>query len=152
MPILRAASCSFSPLLNQLSPSRRDCPVAVPWFRMKSVAFFDDDYLRTLPFLTPRQTEREAQFVAESLQIPTGGALLDLACGYGRHAMELAAKNYKVTGLDLSVPLDLTPQPMFRLTGGGFGCDVSGSSETSAGVLLLAALALVVARLKRKRI
>ena len=71
------------------------------WFE----EIFDDDYLRTLPFLTPRQTEREAQFIAESLQIPTGGALLDLACGYGRHAMELAAKNFKVTGLDLSLPL-----------------------------------------------
>ncbi|HEX9104954.1 MAG TPA: class I SAM-dependent methyltransferase [Polyangia bacterium] len=74
---------------------------AKQWFE----EIFDDDYLRTLPFLTPRQTEREAQFIAESLQIPTGGALLDLACGYGRHAMELAAKSYKVTGLDLSLPL-----------------------------------------------
>ena len=74
---------------------------AKQWFE----EIFDDDYLRTLPFLTPRQTEREAQFIAESLGIPTGGALLDLACGYGRHAMELAAKNYKVTGLDLSLPL-----------------------------------------------
>ncbi|HEY1586268.1 MAG TPA: class I SAM-dependent methyltransferase, partial [Polyangia bacterium] len=74
---------------------------AKQWFE----EIFDDDYLRTLPFLTPRQTEREAQFVAESLGIPTGGALLDLACGYGRHAMELAAKNFKVTGLDLSLPL-----------------------------------------------
>ena len=71
------------------------------WFE----EIFDDDYLRTLPFLTPRQTEREAQFVHESLQIPAGGALLDLACGYGRHAMEVAAKGYKVTGLDLSLPL-----------------------------------------------
>jgi SAM-dependent methyltransferase len=74
---------------------------AKQWFE----EIFDDDYLRTLPFLTPRQTEREAQFIAESLQIPSGGALLDLACGYGRHAMELAAKSYKVTGLDLSLPL-----------------------------------------------
>jgi SAM-dependent methyltransferase len=66
---------------------------------------FDDDYLRTLPYLTPRQTEREAQFIDESLQVPPGGLLLDLACGYGRHAMELAAKGFKVTGLDLSLPL-----------------------------------------------
>jgi SAM-dependent methyltransferase len=74
---------------------------AKQWFE----EIFDDDYLRTLPFLTPRQTEREAQFIGESLGIPQGGALLDLACGYGRHAMELAAKSYKVTGLDLSLPL-----------------------------------------------
>ncbi len=31
--------------------------------------------------------------------------MLDLGCGYGRHAMELATKSYKVTGLDLSLPL-----------------------------------------------
>jgi SAM-dependent methyltransferase len=66
---------------------------------------FDDDYLRTLPFLTPRQTEREAQFITESLGLPPGSAVLDLACGYGRHAMELAGKGYKITGLDLSLPL-----------------------------------------------
>jgi SAM-dependent methyltransferase len=74
---------------------------AKQWFE----EIFDDDYLRTLPFLTPRQTEREAQFIHESLQLPAGAAILDLACGYGRHAMELAARNYKVTGLDLSLPL-----------------------------------------------
>jgi SAM-dependent methyltransferase len=74
---------------------------AKQWFE----EIFDDDYLRTLPYLTPRQTEREANFIHESLQIPPGGSLLDLACGYGRHAMELAAKGYKVTGLDLSLPL-----------------------------------------------
>jgi ubiquinone/menaquinone biosynthesis C-methylase UbiE len=74
---------------------------AKQWFE----EIFDEDYLRTLPFLTPRQTEREAAFVAESLGVPPGGALLDLACGYGRHAMELAQKGYKVTGLDLSLPL-----------------------------------------------
>jgi SAM-dependent methyltransferase len=71
------------------------------WFE----EIFDDDYLRTLPHLTPRQTEREASFVAESLGVPSGGALLDLGCGYGRHAMELAAKGHRVTGLDLSLPL-----------------------------------------------
>jgi SAM-dependent methyltransferase len=71
------------------------------WFE----EIFDDDYLRTLPYLTARQTEREAQFIVDSLGMPAGGAVLDLGCGYGRHAMELAGKGYKVTGLDLSLPL-----------------------------------------------
>jgi SAM-dependent methyltransferase len=71
------------------------------WFE----EIFDDDYLRTLPYLTARQTEREAAFVAESLGVSPGSALLDLGCGYGRHAMELAGKGYTVTGLDLSLPL-----------------------------------------------
>src|SRR5205085_1796437 len=43
---------------------------AKQWFE----EIFDDDYLRTLPFLTPRQTEREAAFIAESLGIQPGAA------------------------------------------------------------------------------
>lgn len=66
---------------------------------------FDDDFLRTLPTLTPRQTEREAQFLVEALELQPGAAILDLGCGHGRHAMALAQRGYKVTGLDLSLPL-----------------------------------------------
>jgi SAM-dependent methyltransferase len=83
------------------SPLRRRRRRAKQWFE----DIFDDDYLRTLPYLTPRQTEREAAFVAESMGVEPGAALLDLGCGYGRHAMELATRGCKVTGLDLSLPL-----------------------------------------------
>jgi SAM-dependent methyltransferase len=98
-PAAAAVAAAAAAVEAPLRPRRKRR--AKQWFE----EIFDDDYLRTLPFLTPRQTEREAQFIAESLQIPSGGALLDLACGYGRHAMELAAKSYRVTGLDLSLPL-----------------------------------------------
>jgi SAM-dependent methyltransferase len=66
---------------------------------------FDDDFLRTLPTLTPRQTEREAQFIIDALDLQPGAAVLDLGCGHGRHAMALAQRGFKVTGLDLSLPL-----------------------------------------------
>lgn len=72
-----------------------------PWFE----EIFDEDYLRTLPFLTPQATQAEALFVADSLGVETGGQLLDVGCGYGRHAMELAARGYVVVALDLSLPL-----------------------------------------------
>lgn len=71
------------------------------WFE----EIFDEDYLRTLPFLTPQATQREAAFVTESLGLSAGAHLLDVGCGYGRHAMELAARGYRVSGLDLSLPL-----------------------------------------------
>jgi SAM-dependent methyltransferase len=71
------------------------------WFE----EIFDEDYLRTLPFLTPQATQREASFVADSLALRPGHQVLDLGCGYGRHAMELAARGYHVVGLDLSLPL-----------------------------------------------
>jgi SAM-dependent methyltransferase len=72
-----------------------------PWFE----EIFDEDYLRTLPFLTPQATQAEAQFVIDVLSIQPGAQLLDLGCGYGRHAMELAARGFHLVGLDLSLPL-----------------------------------------------
>jgi SAM-dependent methyltransferase len=74
---------------------------AKPWFE----EIFDEDYLRTLPFLTPQATQAEAQFVIEALGLHAGAQVLDLGCGYGRHAMELAARGFNVVGLDLSLPL-----------------------------------------------
>ena len=72
-----------------------------PWFEEA----FDEDYLRTLPFMTPDQTLREVAFIRQSLQPPDDGELLDVACGYGRHAIELGQGGYRVTGIDLSLPL-----------------------------------------------
>ena len=37
--------------------------------------------------------------------IAATGTMLDVGCGYGRHAMELAARGFHVVGLDLSTPL-----------------------------------------------
>ena len=72
-----------------------------PWFE----EIFDEDYLRTLPFLTPQATQMEALFVMESLHVAPGSQVLDVGCGYGRHAMEMAARGYHVVGLDSSLPL-----------------------------------------------
>lgn len=72
-----------------------------PWF----VDLFDEDYLRTLPFLTPQATQAEAEFVIDAMGLAPGAQVLDVGCGYGRHAMELAARGYHVVGLDLSTPL-----------------------------------------------
>ena len=72
-----------------------------PWF----VDLFDEDYLRTLPFLTPQATQAEAEFVIEAMSLAPGAQVLDVGCGYGRHAMELAARGFHVVGLDLSTPL-----------------------------------------------
>ena len=74
---------------------------AKPWFE----EVFDEDYLRTLPFLRPDQTLREVEFISESLRVAPGGEVLDVACGYGRHAIELVQRGVNVTGLDLSLPL-----------------------------------------------
>lgn len=72
-----------------------------PWYE----EVFDDDYLRTVPFMTPEQTVREAGFIRESLALKPSAEVLDVGCGYGRHALELAQQGCQVTGLDLSLPL-----------------------------------------------
>ncbi|HEY0707689.1 MAG TPA: methyltransferase domain-containing protein [Polyangia bacterium] len=72
-----------------------------PWFEEA----FDEDYLRTLPFLTPEQTLREVEFLKDSFKLPRDAELLDVGCGYGRHAIELGQGGYRVTGIDLSLPL-----------------------------------------------
>lgn len=68
------------------------------WF----AEIFDESWLRTLPENTWRRTVREVQFVLDSLRMPAGSSVLDMACGHGRHALELSARGYMVTGVDLS--------------------------------------------------
>lgn len=72
-----------------------------PWYE----EVFDESYLRTLPFMTAEQTLREVDFIESSLCVPKGGEVLDVACGYGRHAIELVQRGLVVTGVDLSLPL-----------------------------------------------
>jgi SAM-dependent methyltransferase len=74
---------------------------AKPWYE----EVFDEDFLRTLPFMTPEQTAREVNFIREALSTPAGGEVLDIGCGYGRHALELAQQGLRLTGLDLSLPM-----------------------------------------------
>lgn len=56
-------------------------------------------------------TDREVRFITEVLNLHPGEPLLDLYCGYGRHAIELAKYGYKVTGVDATKDfLDIAAQ------------------------------------------
>lgn len=67
------------------------------------VAFFDDDYVRIYrPTFTAERTRAEAEFIAGALALPAGSAVLDLACGFGRHAIAIAGLGFRVTGLDFN--------------------------------------------------
>ncbi len=70
----------------------------IPWYQ----AFFGEDYLRIYQFLTPERTEREVEGIVTLLNLPPSSSILDLCCGHGRHALALAKRGYRVTGLDLS--------------------------------------------------
>jgi SAM-dependent methyltransferase len=47
-------------------------------------------------------TQGEVDFLEQELEQDRSRAVLDIGCGTGRHAIELAARGYQVTGVDLS--------------------------------------------------
>ena len=49
-----------------------------------------------------KNTFREVDFLREELSLRPGDSILDVACGTGRHSIELAKRGYVVTGIDLS--------------------------------------------------
>ncbi len=70
-------------------------------------AWFEDDTLweRLESFLfsqfrSREITVREAEQILTLLHPPPGAAVLDLCCGPGRHALELARQGFQVTGVD----------------------------------------------------
>lgn len=72
-------------------------PVKTTWER-----FFDAHAPIYEDNVFTKNTVREVDFLLDELLIPPGGAVLDVGCGTGRHAIELAKRGYVVTGLDLS--------------------------------------------------
>ena len=66
---------------------------------------FNDDYLRAAERIEDAQIAREVDFIESSLGVERGSTVLDLACGTGRHAAELAARGYEVVGFDLSLAM-----------------------------------------------
>jgi SAM-dependent methyltransferase len=54
---------------------------------------------------TSERTRSEAGRILSLLQAPPGASLLDVPCGDGRLALEVAARGFQVTGVDLAAPL-----------------------------------------------
>ena len=79
-----------------------------PWYK----ALFERDYFDYFYVGGPRgifsdeerarQAEAQVDFIVQALEPPEGARILDLGCGWGRHAVRLAQRGYRVTGLDLS--------------------------------------------------
>lgn len=69
------------------------------WFETFFQGVAVEFWIRAIP---PTITFQEAGFLEQALEISPGARLLDVPCGHGRHAIELARRGYRVTGVDLS--------------------------------------------------
>lgn len=47
-------------------------------------------------------TKQQVDFIIEKLELKGTEKILDLACGFGRHSLELARRGYDVTGVDIT--------------------------------------------------
>jgi SAM-dependent methyltransferase len=73
--------------------------IAPEWWR----TFFSGPMVEMwLQATTEEQTRREADFIQRILQAAPPAKLLDAPCGGGRHAVELAARGYALTAVDIS--------------------------------------------------
>ncbi len=71
-----------------------------PWWE----TFFGPDYLKRYEADSQR-TAADVDAIETILHLRKGARVLDLACGGGRHSIELAKRGYAVTGFDLSPDL-----------------------------------------------
>jgi 2-polyprenyl-3-methyl-5-hydroxy-6-metoxy-1,4-benzoquinol methylase len=63
--------------------------------------FFDGFYKDVWRKLIPAGlTEAEAEFIEEIAGLQSGDKVLDIMCGYGRHAFSLAKKGFSITAVD----------------------------------------------------
>lgn len=52
--------------------------------------------------IPPEVTKQEVEFLIDELNLQKGRHILDIPCGYGRHAVEFAKRGFSVTGIDIS--------------------------------------------------
>jgi SAM-dependent methyltransferase len=64
--------------------------------------FFDSFAPQYMNEIFTGDSVREAAFLIELLALGEGASILDIGCGTGRHAVELAGAGYAVTGIDIS--------------------------------------------------
>lgn len=73
---------------------------------MDSLNFFSTNspYLKH-PLLTAERSEAEVDFVLGQMGLPVGAKVLDVGCGFGRHAVPLAQRGFDVVAVDPSAAM-----------------------------------------------
>ncbi|SEW13731.1 Methyltransferase domain-containing protein [[Clostridium] fimetarium] len=49
-----------------------------------------------------QDTENQVDFIVKTLELTGNERILDLACGFGRHALSLARRGFQITGVDIT--------------------------------------------------
>ncbi len=63
---------------------------------------FSDDYLRLYAHRNDEEADRQVESAVKLVPFQPGQAVLDIACGSGRHMRAFARRGARVTGIDLS--------------------------------------------------
>ncbi len=74
---------------------------STPWFR----DWFGREYLALYPHRDRAEARQAVALLHETTGRKPGARVLDLACGAGRHLVELSRVGYRAVGLDLSMPM-----------------------------------------------
>jgi SAM-dependent methyltransferase len=69
------------------------------WFETFFQGVAVEFWIRAIPHTV---TVQEADYLERALELTSGANVLDIPCGHGRHAIELARRGYRVTAVDLS--------------------------------------------------
>lgn len=83
--------------------------------------WFGEEYLGLYAHRDADEADRHADFVVRHVGGEKPGAVLDLACGAGRHTAALRRLGYRVVGVDLSLTL-LAQQPRQPSVAGDMRC------------------------------
>ncbi len=83
---------------TEAGPPEVECDEDGPWYEN----FFGQHYLRTVRTPTPKEVALECDFIERALRVAPGSRILDVGCGLGVQAVELASRGYHLIGLDIS--------------------------------------------------
>jgi SAM-dependent methyltransferase len=64
--------------------------------------FYTERFRDISQFYRESEAEKQVEFIEQAVPLEPENKILDLACGYGRHSIIFARKDYTITGYDLS--------------------------------------------------
>jgi SAM-dependent methyltransferase len=83
-------------------PREADMQPSAPWFTEEGGYFGPAWIFQYQPMLAREKTLEQVDFIERVLELERSARVLDVPCGFGRHAVELARRGYHVVGVDIN--------------------------------------------------